>query len=41
MILLSNRKKTIVGLDGYGLSVIGERPIPLRADQAPERARER
>jgi 3,4-dihydroxy 2-butanone 4-phosphate synthase/GTP cyclohydrolase II len=28
MVLLSNRKKTIIGLDGYGLSVIGERPIP-------------
>jgi 3,4-dihydroxy 2-butanone 4-phosphate synthase/GTP cyclohydrolase II len=29
MTLLSNRKKTIVGLEGYGLSVEGERPIPL------------
>lgn len=29
MTLLSNRKKTIVGLDGYGLSVVDERPIPL------------
>ncbi|HVY97949.1 MAG TPA: 3,4-dihydroxy-2-butanone-4-phosphate synthase [Dongiaceae bacterium] len=29
MILLSNRHKTIVGLDGYGLTVEGERPIPL------------
>jgi 3,4-dihydroxy 2-butanone 4-phosphate synthase/GTP cyclohydrolase II len=29
MTLLSNRKKTIVGLEGYGLSVAGERPIPL------------
>ena len=29
MILLSNRKKTIIGLDGYGLSVVGERPIPV------------
>jgi 3,4-dihydroxy 2-butanone 4-phosphate synthase/GTP cyclohydrolase II len=27
--LLSNRKKTIIGLDGYGLSVVGERAIPL------------
>ncbi len=31
MILLSNRKKTIIGLDGYGLTVIGERPIPVGA----------
>jgi 3,4-dihydroxy 2-butanone 4-phosphate synthase/GTP cyclohydrolase II len=29
MILLSNRHKTIVGLEGYGLTVEGERPIPL------------
>jgi 3,4-dihydroxy 2-butanone 4-phosphate synthase / GTP cyclohydrolase II len=29
MILLSNTERTIVGLDGYGLSVIGRRPIPL------------
>jgi 3,4-dihydroxy 2-butanone 4-phosphate synthase/GTP cyclohydrolase II len=29
MTLLSNRRKTIIGLDGYGLSVVGERPIPL------------
>jgi 3,4-dihydroxy 2-butanone 4-phosphate synthase/GTP cyclohydrolase II len=29
MVLLSNRHKTIVGLEGYGLKVEGERPIPL------------
>jgi len=29
MILLSNHKKTIVGLEGYGLTVEGERAIPL------------
>jgi 3,4-dihydroxy 2-butanone 4-phosphate synthase/GTP cyclohydrolase II len=29
MTLLSNTKKTIVGLDGYGLSVVDQRPIPL------------
>ncbi|HVO00744.1 MAG TPA: 3,4-dihydroxy-2-butanone-4-phosphate synthase [Candidatus Cybelea sp.] len=29
MILLSNRHKTIVGLEGYGLTVEGEQPIPL------------
>jgi 3,4-dihydroxy 2-butanone 4-phosphate synthase/GTP cyclohydrolase II len=27
MILLSNTKRTIVGLDGYGLRVVGQRPI--------------
>jgi 3,4-dihydroxy 2-butanone 4-phosphate synthase / GTP cyclohydrolase II len=31
MILLSNTKKTIVGLEGYGLSVVGQRPIPRLA----------
>jgi len=29
MILLSNHKKTIVGLEGYGLTVEGEQAIPL------------
>ncbi len=28
MILLSNTHHTLVGLDGYGLSIVGERPIP-------------
>ena len=27
MILLSNHKKNIIGLDGYGLSVVGTRSI--------------
>jgi 3,4-dihydroxy 2-butanone 4-phosphate synthase/GTP cyclohydrolase II len=27
MILLSNTKRTIVGLDGYGLTVVDQRPI--------------
>ncbi len=29
MVLLSNTRRTIVGLDGYGLSVVERRPIPL------------
>jgi 3,4-dihydroxy 2-butanone 4-phosphate synthase/GTP cyclohydrolase II len=29
MILLSNTKKTIIGLDGYGLRVVEQRPIPV------------
>jgi 3,4-dihydroxy 2-butanone 4-phosphate synthase/GTP cyclohydrolase II len=29
MILISNRKKTIIGLDGYGLTVVGQRPISI------------
>ncbi|MTJ82400.1 MAG: 3,4-dihydroxy-2-butanone-4-phosphate synthase [Telmatospirillum sp.] len=36
MILLSNTQKTIIGLDGYGLRVVGQRPI---ADIVPEPAR--
>ena len=27
MILLSNTPKTIIGLEGYGLSVVEQRPI--------------
>ncbi|MCG8547003.1 MAG: 3,4-dihydroxy-2-butanone-4-phosphate synthase [Alphaproteobacteria bacterium] len=30
MILLSNTQRTIVGLDGYGLKVVEQRPITLR-----------
>jgi 3,4-dihydroxy 2-butanone 4-phosphate synthase/GTP cyclohydrolase II len=33
MVLLSNTHRTIVGLEGYGLRVVGQRPIAL-ADQA-------
>jgi 3,4-dihydroxy 2-butanone 4-phosphate synthase / GTP cyclohydrolase II len=29
MILLSNTKRNIVGLEGYALKVVGQRPIPL------------
>jgi 3,4-dihydroxy 2-butanone 4-phosphate synthase/GTP cyclohydrolase II len=29
MIVLSNTERTIVGLDGYGLKVVEQRPIPL------------
>jgi len=25
---LSNRRRTIVGLDGYGLNIVEQRPIP-------------
>jgi len=27
MVLLSNTKRTIVGLEGYGLAVVGQREI--------------
>jgi len=32
MILLSNTKRTIVGLEGYGLTVAGQRPIAHEGD---------
>ncbi len=32
MILLSNTKKTIVGLEGYGLSIAGQQPIAHEGD---------
>ena len=32
MILLSNTKRTIVGLDGYGLKVVEQRPSPVSGD---------
>lgn len=35
MILLSNTKRTIVGLEGYGLSVVEQRPIPLAEGERP------
>jgi 3,4-dihydroxy 2-butanone 4-phosphate synthase/GTP cyclohydrolase II len=28
MVLLSNTQRTIVGLEGYGLNVVGRRDIP-------------
>ncbi|MEI8394370.1 MAG: 3,4-dihydroxy-2-butanone-4-phosphate synthase [Rhodospirillaceae bacterium] len=29
MVLLSNHRKTIIGIDGYGLTVVGHRPIAV------------
>ena len=33
MILLTNSHHTLVALDGYGLSIVGERPIPCSGDE--------
>ena len=33
MILLTNSHHTLVALDGYGLSIVGERPIPSSGDE--------
>lgn len=32
MVLLSNSKRTIVGLEGYGLSVVDRKPLPVPED---------
>jgi 3,4-dihydroxy 2-butanone 4-phosphate synthase/GTP cyclohydrolase II len=40
MILLTNTHHTPVALGGYGLTIVGERPIPLE-DEAPDRKRAR
>jgi 3,4-dihydroxy 2-butanone 4-phosphate synthase/GTP cyclohydrolase II len=29
IVLLSNTKRTVVGLDGYGISLVGQHPIPI------------
>jgi 3,4-dihydroxy 2-butanone 4-phosphate synthase/GTP cyclohydrolase II len=35
MVLITNTHHTLVGLDGYGLSIVGERPIaPLDTEKA-------
>ena len=33
MILLSNTQRTIVGLEGYGLTVVEQRPIELAEEE--------
>ncbi len=32
MVLLSNTRRTIIGLEGYGLTVVGQRPIPVSGE---------
>ncbi|KKC27039.1 3,4-dihydroxy-2-butanone-4-phosphate synthase [Sphingomonas sp. SRS2] len=34
MVLLTNSHHTLIALDGYGLSIVGERPIPLEEENA-------
>jgi 3,4-dihydroxy 2-butanone 4-phosphate synthase/GTP cyclohydrolase II len=36
MILLSNRPRTIVGLEGYGLNVIEQRAIEAKVEVVPD-----
>ena len=35
MILLSNRRRTIIGLEGYGLNVVDQRPIEATVEPVP------
>jgi 3,4-dihydroxy 2-butanone 4-phosphate synthase/GTP cyclohydrolase II len=35
MILLSNRRRTIIGLEGYGLNVVDQRPIDATVEPIP------
>jgi 3,4-dihydroxy 2-butanone 4-phosphate synthase/GTP cyclohydrolase II len=37
MILLSNRRRTIIGLDGYGLNVVEQRPVEAIITEAARR----
>ena len=30
MVLLSNSKKSVVGLEGFGLKIVGQKPVPGR-----------
>ena len=32
MILLSNTQRTIIGFDGYGIDLVGRRPIPVTSE---------
>ena len=33
MVLLSNSKKSVVGLEGFGLKIIDQKPVPGRPSQ--------
>ena len=35
MILLTNRRRTVVGLEGYGLNIVEQRPIPNIVNEKP------
>ncbi len=35
MVLLSNHPRTIVGIDGYGLNIVDQRPIEMPPGVAP------
>jgi 3,4-dihydroxy 2-butanone 4-phosphate synthase/GTP cyclohydrolase II len=35
MVLLSNSKKSVVGLEGFGLKIVGQQPVPGRPIHRP------
>jgi len=35
MVLLSNSKKSVVGLEGFGLKIVGQKPVPGRPARQP------
>jgi 3,4-dihydroxy 2-butanone 4-phosphate synthase/GTP cyclohydrolase II len=35
MVLLSNSKKSVVGLEGFGLKIVGQKPVPGRPSRQP------
>jgi 3,4-dihydroxy 2-butanone 4-phosphate synthase / GTP cyclohydrolase II len=36
MILLTNQRRTVIGLDGYGLNIVEQRPIPNIVNESPK-----
>ena len=36
MVLLTNRRRTVVGLEGYGLNIVEQRPIPNIVNEKPK-----
>ena len=35
MILLTNQRRTVIGLEGYGLNIVEQRPIPNIVNESP------
>jgi 3,4-dihydroxy 2-butanone 4-phosphate synthase/GTP cyclohydrolase II len=36
MVLLSHSNKSVVGLEGFGLKIVGQKPVPGRASDRPQ-----
>jgi 3,4-dihydroxy 2-butanone 4-phosphate synthase/GTP cyclohydrolase II len=41
MVLLTNRRRTVIGLDGYGLNIVEQRPIPNLVNAKTDEIREK